>query len=348
MSSNFKLVRLQRWALGALVGLLATAQPAPAQLAPPLDVDAPLGEPAPAAALQQAPSMPQSGMMNTGFAGHPGLWQPGQGAMGDNPNPVPASFQPGGSHHNKFPKFNPHFWKSGTMNSPTGQATNYVTSGTVLSAILEQDLSSRTCKNGDVFSLTLQDGFVVGGRMAIAPHSKILGTVVNCIPAKMQRHGHPGSLEISLQTLVLPDGSHMPFYGFVEHNPNHLFEKPHKKRWAGVDIRDYGDSVKGMFATMFSGPGWIHARRLRGNEFLLGKGEVLPVRLTRGLRVPEVQVAVNLAPPVVPANVAEPGAQNGSGASAHASGGVPGLADNNEIFNTPLQPSPTNQLPEPF
>lgn len=358
---NSKLARLQGWAFAVLMALTATAQPAPAQFAPPQDVDAPLGEapqsiPPPAA----QPPIPQSGMMNTGFAGHPGLWQPGQGPMGDNPNPVPTAFQPGGSHHNKFPAFHPNFWKSGTMNSgqPGGGPTNFVSSGTVLSAILEQDLSSRTCKNGDVFSLTLQDGFVVNGKMAIAPHSKILGTVVNAIPAKMQRHGHAGSLEISLQTLVLPDGSHMPFYGFVEHNPNHLFEKPHKKRWAGVDIRDYGDSVKGMFATMFSGPGWIHARRLRGNEFVLAKGELLPIRLTRGLRVPEVQVAVNSAPPMVPPTASGTGPQSGpsvagssglpvSGA-APGSSAVPGLSDANEIFNTPLQPGPTQQLPEPF
>ncbi len=322
--------------------------------------------------------------MNTGFAGHPGLWQPGQAPMGEQLQGAPPAFQPGGSHANKYPKFNPDFWKGGGISGSApagtpGQMTNYVSSGTVLSAVLEHDLSSRTAKNGDVFALTLDDGFVVNGRMAIAPHSKILGTVVNAIPAKYQKHGHAGSLEIALQTLVLPDGSHMPFFGFIDQNPNHLLSEPPKKRWAGFDLKDYAGSVAGMFSTMFTGPGWIQARVQRGNEFLLAKGELLPVRLTRGLQVPEVQVAqsplpVNpslsgvpngvpgMAPPTAPAvgggfapsAVAPagnfPGPVSGATTSgdAPASGGAPGLADSNEIFNAPLQPVPANQLPDPF
>lgn len=383
---NIKRVSLMGWVFAALIAL--TAQPSLAQalgdmpvpqslpdLPPAMDVVPGMtdaggqslpGQTIPGlAAPQNAAPVQQSGMMQTGFGGHPGIWQPGQQSHGEQPQAaqsgMPAQFMPGGSHHNKFPKFHPNFWKGHTgaphghgavpgQGAPQATGTNFISGGTVLSAILDHDLSSRTCKNGDVFSLTLQDGFVVNGRMAIAPHSKILGTVVNCVPAKMQRHGHAGSLEVSLQTLVLPDGSHMPFYGFIEHNPNHLFEKPHKKRWAGVDVRDYGQSVAGMFSSLLTGPGWIHARRQRGNEFLLGEGEVLPVRVTRGLNVPEVQVASAPAPNAVPAGL--PPTASVSTASTlstmPANGGVPGLADSNEIFNTPLQPSPANQLPDPF
>lgn len=332
--SSSVLYLLPGWALAALTALSTAVQPAPAQ-----------GTAGPGSG---------SGMMNTGFAGHPGVWQPGQSTMGGQLTSAPPAFQPGGSHANKYPKFNPDFWKGGgiTGSSPAGtpgQTTNYISSGTVLSAILEKDLSSRTAKNGDVFALTLQDGFVVNGRMAIAPHSKILGTVISAIPAKYQKHGHPGSLEIALQTLVLPDGSHMPFFGFIDQNPNHLLSEPPKKRWGGFDLKDYAGSVAGMFSTMFTGPGWIHARVQRGNEFLLAEGEVLPVRLTRGLQVPEVPVAQTPPPAVAPGN-ALPGPLSGATTSgdAPASGGAPGLADSNEIFNAPLQPIPENQLPDPF
>ena len=99
-------------------------------------------------------------------------------------NPPPA---PGAEWH-KPPvnKFDPNFWK-GQMGGGS------IPAGTVLTAILEHDISSSKSKPGDVFTLTLQDGFSLNGNVLIPPNSKIVGSVNRATPAKNLRGGMPGS-----------------------------------------------------------------------------------------------------------------------------------------------------------
>jgi hypothetical protein len=97
--------------------------------------------------------------------------------------------------------------------------------------------------------------------------------------------GAPGNLEISLQTLILPDGSHYPFAGFVDGNPNSKAKKAPKVRHAGVAISDYAESVASMAMSFVSGPGFMMKKINRGLDFTLDSGDALPIRLTRGLEL---------------------------------------------------------------
>lgn len=159
--------------------------------------------------------------------------------------------------------------------------------GVVLTTVMEHDLSSATAKVGDVFSLRLDDGYVRNGMQVIPVGSRIICSVTAVTPARNLRGGLAGRLDVSLQSLVFPDGQHVPIYGFIDSNPNHAFDKEPVTRNAGSDIRDYGQQVSAMFGSFTSGLGTTMAKRHRGLDFELDKGELIPVRLNRTLIVPE-------------------------------------------------------------
>lgn len=296
-------------------------------------------------------------------------WSTNHGA--NNP-PVDPRWAPGGAFSGYVQKVTGNdFWK--------GQLANTIPAGTVFTAILEDDLSSSKNKQGDTFALTLDDGFVMNGNVLVPPKSKILGTVTSATPAKMQRKmGVPGNLEISLQTLILPDGSHYAFAGFIDGNPNAKAKRPAKVRHAGVAISDFGESVAGMAMSFVSGPGFMMKKINRGLDFKLDAGDALPIRLTRGLELnpqphPQSQLAatpyaaVQQASPVAGINphgpVQVPGfvpmGTNGAPnmVPTYSGNQMPPLApvttggDPNLIFNQPLggpSSSSLNQIPDPF
>ncbi len=261
------------------------------------------------------------------------------------------------------PKFDPDFWKAVLQNR--------VPAGTVLSGILEDDLSSSSNKAGDVFSIKLQDGLVLNGREVIPRNSKVVGRVVSAMPASSLRHGNAGRLQVSLQTLVTPDGRNLPFCGFISQNPNHLPKEEPTKRDQGQNFADYGQSVNSFLGSFTSGIGVVLKKRHQGLDFKVDKGEVLPIRLNRSLDLPAVAqaptvpgLAPGAASQTVPA-VAAPAAQ------AQATGTrqlVPGLVgpdpdapltsgasasaqpaeDANAIFQQPIRPRPLVDMPDPF
>jgi hypothetical protein len=193
---------------------------------------------------------------------------------------------PGAQWHGPT-KFDQSFWK--------GQVGKSIPAGTVLTAILENDISSKKSKPGDVFTLTLQDGFALNGNVLIPPNSKIVGSVNRATPAKNLRGGQPGRVDISLQSLVFPDGRHQQIFANIDSNPNLNHKKP-KVRHLGADIRDYGEQFMGMGLSFVSGPGFLAARRLRGQDFHVDKGDALPIRLTQDFTPPPVQTVIS-APP---------------------------------------------------
>ncbi|HEY9870236.1 MAG TPA: hypothetical protein V6D08_13800 [Candidatus Obscuribacterales bacterium] len=275
------------------------------------------------------------------------------------------------------PKFSPDFWRV--------QLANRVPAGTVLSGILENDLSSGKNKAGDIFEVKLQDGFVVNGVEVVPRNSKIIGHVSSAVPAKALRHGHPGKLTVSLQTLVTPDGRSVPFHGFIDQNPNHLSKQEPPKRHAGHHFSDIGQSVASFAGSFTSGIGVVLNKRHRGLDFQLDKGEVLPIRLNRSLDMPAAGAAQAGSAPAVPglatgtaagvpgpAPIAAPAAQN---QPAVARQFVPGLVgpdpdappvvttptaaappavppaaveDPNAIFQQSLRPRPLADMPDPF
>ena len=78
---------------------------------------------------------------------------------------------------------------------------------------------------------------------------------------------------MSLQSLVLPDGTHVPFSGFIASNPNHALKKAPPKKNAGFDIKDTGKQLGGMLNTYTNGFGYAVRKRYQGNDFYLDEGE---------------------------------------------------------------------------
>jgi hypothetical protein len=276
--------------------------------------------------------------------------------------PQKALLMPGGAYSGmvNVPQDGKDFWQQA--------AFNRVPVGTVLSGTLEEDLSSETTVAGQYFGILLEDGFEVNGYAVIPPRSRILGVVTLATPAKLMRHGHSGSLQVSLTSLVFPDGRNFPFSGFIDHNPNLQQREVPKSRYAGQDMRDYGQSVKSMFGQFTSGLAPVLNARSRGNDFGLQKGSLLPIRLNRSLDLMAAHAVVQN--PAYKTQVAQWQAKS----MAQASPAVPGLvgpdpdnpafanipvaptgymgksqsSDPNNVFNIPIQPAPLSQMADPF
>lgn len=284
---------------------------------------------------------------------------------GNNP-PVDPRFMPGGSMSGFVPQVTPDFWK--------GQLANRIPAGTVLTAILEDDLSSAKNKAGDTFALTLDDGFSMNGKVLIPPKSKIVGTVTGAVSAKRQRNGAPGNIEVSLQTLVFPDGSHYPLVGFIDGNPASKAKKPPKVQHAGVAISDYGQALAGMAMSFVSGPGFMMKRLHGGTEFMLDKGDALPIRLTRNIDINPNRGSTLIAQPpagmaggggAVPGLIDPQGPVQVPGFVPVGAGGAPNTVptyganamppfapattngDPNAVFHQPIAPQ-LNDMPDPF
>jgi hypothetical protein len=243
---------------------------------------------------------------------------------------------------------------------------NRIPPGVVLTGILQNELDSGSSKPGDIFAITLQDGFVQNGMQVIPQNSKIVGSVTAVSPAKVQRHGQPGNMQVSLQSLVLPDGTHVPFSGFISSNPNHALKDAPKKRSLGFDIKDTGAQMAGMLNTYTNGFGYALNKRYMGKDFYLDEGEALPIRLNQTLVIPEEEVkpvtaampngmpgAPGLMPGMPPQGVPGLSGPDAIGQYRRPSAGnpVPGLVGE-DPFNTPVNPNvqskSLNDMPEPF
>lgn len=280
-------------------------------------------------------------------------------AQPDSPGQMP------GELHKSYP---PQFQKPGMVrNFWQGQMpgfSNRLQPGIMLTGVLEDEISSGKSKVGDLFALNLEDGFVQNGMQVIPKGSKIVGAITHVVPAKKQRVGHPGSLQVSMQSVVFPDGSHIPFAGFIAINPNHGVKEAPRKRNLGFDVRDTGHHIAGMMGSFTNGVGFIHARQQRGNDFYLDKGELVPVRLNKTLVIPEYLVrpveTAQMSQQGQPASLPglspnlpalPPPSVPGLSDPAPATSAVPGLLPDADPFAVPLtNPAAKSlgDLPEPF
>lgn len=210
------------------------------------------------------------------------------------------------------------------------QTGNRVGVGTLLNGILEDDLSSGKNHAGDVFSIRLEDGFFKNGLEVIPRHSKIVGAVMHTVPGGMQTHGNPGNLQVSLQTLVFPDGRNTPISGFLVHNSNMDMMGDPRKNSAAFAASYYPKQVVhslGSIGRTLSGraigikPGYTQ----RGSDFKLSQGEALAVRLNRSLDL------THMAPP--PTNFAPTG-MTIPNTSLPVVPGVPYIPNGNALGNS--------------
>ena len=164
------------------------------------------------------------------------------GYPGFNPTVTPG-IQPSVSSYTPdfMPRFSPDFWKAQSF-------MQGLQAGTVLTGVLQDKLSSKSSKVGEVFSIALLDGYSEAGKELLPRGTKIVGAVTQVISGRQSRNGQPGRIDISLQTLVLPDGRSTPIYAFIERNPNLEFQKDPSKVQKGPPLSGYGQSMKNSMA----------------------------------------------------------------------------------------------------
>ncbi len=211
--------------------------------------------------------------------------------------PFPFDAQPGNPAANPAPGTSPgnwsNFWQTGAGNSANNE--NVLGQNIVLTGILDEDISSKSSKVGDVFAIVLEEGYVASGKVLIPNGAKIIGSITGVTSAKSLSNGYPGSVQVSLQSLVLPDGSNMPIYAFIDYNPSLNRAPQAKQRNNGIPVAQYGRSITSGLMTSLGSFGNraglpmnnVNYKRA-GSEFLLKKGEMLPVRLNRDLDLKQI------------------------------------------------------------
>jgi hypothetical protein len=189
--------------------------------------------------------------------------------------------------HAQMPQNASHFMS----NLPNMSNPNLITSGTVLTGVLQEDISSKKNKAADIFSIMLPENYIVNDRLLIPQYSKFVGSIVSVSPAKKARHGNPGNLQVSIQTLVSPDGASIPVNAFIDYNPNEN-NKINPKKSSGIPLGQWGKSAAyslfylgGSFGSRAGVPSYYNKQTKGGKDFSLSKGELLPVRLTQSLDV---------------------------------------------------------------
>jgi hypothetical protein len=235
------------------------------------------------------------------------------------------------------PKFSPDFLQR--------MQTGTLPAGTVLTGILENDLSSKKSKAGDVFSIRLEDGFSINGTEVIPKQSKILGSVSTAVASHSRKAGHPGSLTIALQTLIFPDGRTTQFWGFIEHNP---LRNSRNQSGSNISSKASGYGKMASFGTLnfiTRKVGYnLRPANYFGQELKLDKGEVLPIRSNRPIDLTKMNAPIQTMP--MPPGTVNGVSQSGAlppGMSSISPNSAPGLPPYTPVTNNYI--APANSVP---
>jgi hypothetical protein len=280
--------------------------------------------------LNQPGNNPFAGMGTSGGqnGSFPGM-SPGAGGV---PGMGPGGFPVGGGANNIIQQI----------------LSTRIPTGTVMTGTLNDDLSSKKSQTGDLFSIVLNDGFFLNGIEVIPRNARIVGTVVNVMRAGGQHGmGMPGTVEISLTTLVFPDGRSMPFGGNIDHNPAAIQKKPPKVVNSGFGLGSYGQQLTSMFGSFSQNSGYLRSVRNQGPEFDVKSGTLVPIKVTRTLDL------TKMVAPLVPPSTTAFGPTGPVLGPGTASSGMPGglKADPTALQFPPTQtgqPVLPRELPEPF
>ena len=174
---------------------------------------------------------------------------------------------------------------------------NVISANTVLTGVLQEDISSKKSKTGDIFSIMLPEDYIVNDRTLIPQYAKFVGTIVSAAPTTSHHHGNPGTVEISIQTLVAPNGTSVPVEAFIEYDPNQTKANVAKSR--GIPAGEWGKSaiyslhyLAGSFGGRMGVPILYKGQTGKGKDLSLSEGDLLAVKLTQPLDVtPFISVA---------------------------------------------------------
>jgi hypothetical protein len=194
----------------------------------------------------------------------------------------------GGNMMGLVPKFDPSFFQQ--------MQASRIMPGTVLTGILENEVSSKNSKSGDIFFIRLEDGYINNGVQLVPPQSKILGTVTTSISSKTRKGAAPGSVSIALQTLILPDGRTLPFTGFIQHNPQDDASNQSSRNPMGTAGKYAKQTGYGAMNFVTRRVGFPMYMPNIGAELTLKQGEVLPIRLNGPIDISKATMPVSALP----------------------------------------------------
>jgi hypothetical protein len=170
---------------------------------------------------------------------------------------------------------------------------NRINPGTVLTGTLQNTLSSKNSHVGDQFSIVLDNGYSAQNMPQNSPlipaGTKVLGAVTGVTSARIMRNGQPGNIQVSLQTIVFPDGRWSAILASIQPTPQSQSrlggQGAHQN---GPPWSSYASSAGGMGMSFISSltrmVGFRTSRRQfhsAGQEFVLPNGERIAVRLNQ-------------------------------------------------------------------
>lgn len=231
----------------------------------------------------------------------------------------------GGNMMGLVPKFDPAMFRQ--------MQASRVMPGTVLTGILENEVSSKNSKSGDIFFIRLEDGYMSNGVQLVPPQSKILGTVTSSVSSKTRKGAQPGSVSIALQTLILPDGRTLPFQGFIQHNPQDDASNQSNRNPAGTAGKYLKQTGYGAMNFVTRRVGFPMYMPNYGSELTLKQGEVLPIRLNGPIDITKATMPVSALPQA---------ANNGlvSQAPGAPMGGLRGPQSQSQLSQPPMPNQP--------
>jgi hypothetical protein len=178
------------------------------------------------------------------------------------------------------------------IEGPLGEEGNATASGTLdtgtdIQVRLEQSLSSRTARLEDRFDATVVRAIHSGGRVVLPAGTRVRGIVQAAEAA--ERPAKPGRLDLTFDTLTLPNGPRMDIRTRVISIKEDL-DKGDTAKKAGMGAllgavlgRVVGGTKGALIGLVVGGGGAIVATK--GDDVELPEGSVLTLRLERPLTV---------------------------------------------------------------
>lgn len=193
----------------------------------------------------------------------------------------------------------------GTTKRPLRGKVVVAPQGARLTASLQTALSSGVNRIGDPVTAVVSEPLVAGSDVIIPSGSRLIGQVVNSIPARRFRAGSGGVLEIRFTSVETSNGQRYPLSASVDTAQFKLQAESGGSRLAkGVGKTAVGAGLGAALGTAIGaiaggmpgrgawsgaaiggGTGALAALASKGSEFVINSGERIPIVLDQSLQV---------------------------------------------------------------